>query len=286
MYARFELSSPQSLDEALNACTTSSPPMLLAGGTVALIDIRAGKRDPDKVISLDRVPGLRKITHDGKALTIGARTTVTDLLDSPLIAEFAPALAEAAGAFAGLMVRNAATVGGNIAAGSPAADLVPPLMALDAQVELSRAGATRLVPLADFYSGYKQNVSAPDEIITQVILPDPRPGDHNYYYKLARRKGDAITIVGVAVTIRLQDGVCSHARIALASVGPVPLRATNAEAQLEGRPWTAEAIEAAAIAAQTASSPIDDVRASSTYRHKMVPVLVRRLLNRASAIEN
>lgn len=281
MYARFDLSSPRSLDEALTACGASEPPMLLAGGTVALIDIRAGKLDPRMVVSLDRVPGLREITRDGQALVIGARTTVTDLLESPLIAELAPSLAEAAGMFAGLMVRNAATVGGNIATGSPAADLVPPLMALDAQVELTRAGATRQVPLAEFYTGYKRNVRTPGEIITRVILPDPQSGDHSSFYKLARRKGDAITVVGVAVTVRLKDGVCSRARIALASVAPMPVRATTAEIQLEGRPLTVEIIEAAAAAAETASSPIDDVRASGVYRRKMVRVLVRRLLGRA-----
>lgn len=282
MYARFDLTSPHSLAEALTACAAPEPPLLLAGGTVALVELRAGKLEPRSVVSLDRVPGLRGVARDGRALVIGARTTVSDLLTSPLIAELAPALAEAAGVFAGLMVRNAATVGGNIAAGSPAADLVPPLMSLDAQVELAREGGTRRVPLTAFYTGYKQDLRAPGEMITRVILPDPAPGDYNGFYKLARRKGDAITVVGVAVTVRMADGLCQRARIALGSVAPAPMRATAAEAALEGRPLTPEAIEAAAEAAEAACAPIDDVRASGAYRRKMVRVLVRRLLDRSA----
>ncbi len=214
MYARFDLSSPRSLDEALAACGTAEPPMLLAGGTVALVEIRAGKSDPRALLSLDRLSDLRGIGREGPALVLGARTTVTDLLESPLVAGLAPALADAAGRFAGLMVRNAATVGGNIAAGSPAADLVPPLLTLDAQVELARQGATRQVPLSEYFTGYKRTLRQPGEIITRVILPDPRPGDFNAFYKLARRRGDAITVVGVAVTLRREGEVCSHARIA------------------------------------------------------------------------
>jgi len=282
MYARFDLSSPRSLDEALAACGAAEPPMLLAGGTVALVEIRAGKSDPRALLSLDRLSDLRGIGREGPALVLGARTTVTDLLESPLVAGLAPALADAAGRFAGLMVRNAATVGGNIAAGSPAADLVPPLLTLDAQVELARQGATRQVPLSEYFTGYKRTLRQPGEIITRVILPDPRPGDFNAFYKLARRRGDAITVVGVAVTVRHEGEVCSHARIALGSVGPMPLRARRAEALLEGRPLDAAAIEAAAAAAEAESTPIDDVRASGAYRRRMVRVLVRRLLGQAA----
>lgn len=282
MYARFDLTSPCSLDEALAAFGSQESSMLLAGGTVALVDIRSGKLDPRVVISLDRVPGLRGVKQDGKALILGARTTVSDLLGSELVAKLAPSVAEAGGVFAGLMVRNAATVGGNIAAGSPAADLMPPLLALDGEVELAKERATRQVSLADFYTGYKQDVRQPGEIITRVILPDPASDDYNAFYKLARRKGDAVTVVGVAVTVRASAGKAEKVRIALGSVAPAPMRATAAEAALEGKPLSEENIEAAAATAEAACSPIDDVRASGAYRRKMVRILVRRLLSRAA----
>lgn len=283
MYARFDLIRPRGLDELLAACARDGqPPMLLAGGTVALLDIRSGKLDPKVVVSLDGVDGLRGIRREGKAVVIGARTTVSDILASADLAAAAPSLLEASELFAGLMVRNAATVAGNIACGSPAADLVPPLLSLDAEVELAGAGKSRRVALADYYRGYKQDVREAGELIARVVLPDPEPGDFNAFYKLARRKGDAITVVGVAVTVRLSGGACGKVRIALGSVSPAPMRATAAEAVLEGRALSADLIEAAAEAAERECSPIDDVRASAAYRRKMVRVLVRRLLGQAA----
>jgi CO/xanthine dehydrogenase FAD-binding subunit len=285
MYARFDLVTPHDLGELLAAyAQEEQPPMLLAGGTVALLDIRSGKADPKIVLSLDRVADLRRIRREGKAIVIGARTTVSDILASADLAAAAPSLGQASELFAGQMVRNAATVAGNIACGSPAADLVPPLMSLDAEVELTGAATSRRVALADYYRGYKQDVREAGELITGVILPDLEPGDFNAFYKLARRRGDAITVVGVAATLHRSGGRCSKVRIALGSVAPAPMRATAAEAILEGRALSDSLIEAAAEAAERACSPIDDVRASAGYRRKMVRVLVRRLLDRAANV--
>lgn len=286
MYARFDLVRPHDLGELLAAYPPEGePPMLLAGGTVALLDIRSGKADPRIVLSLDRVEGLRGIRREGKAIVMGARTTVSDILASADLAAAAPSLGQAAELFAGQMVRNAATIAGNIACGSPAADLVPPLMSLDAEVELTGAATSRRVALADYYRGYKQDVREAGELITGVILPDAGPGDFNAFYKLARRRGDAITVVGVAVTVRRSGGRCGKVRIALGSVAPAPMRATAAEAILEGQELSADLVEAAAEAAERACSPIDDVRASTGYRRKMVRVLVRRLLDQAAKRE-
>lgn len=283
MYANFELSIPRDLTQLLAEYGKSkSNPMLVAGGTVALVDIRSGKAAPKSVISLDRVASLRGIRKSAKSLTLGARTTVSDLLQSSDVVAMAPSIIEAARIFAGLMVRNTATVGGNIACGSPAADLVPPLMAYDAIVELASAGATRQVALADYYLGYKKDVRKDGELITSVILPDLKATDYSAFYKLARRKGDAITVAGVAVTVRIADGVCKKVRIALGSVSPAPMRALRSERLLEGKRLTAEAIDAAAQAAEADCKPIDDVRASATYRRKMARVLVRRLLSQAA----
>lgn len=283
MYANFELNIPRDLKQLLAEYGKSRKnPLLVAGGTVALIDIRSGKAAPKSVISLDRVASLRGIRKSAKSLTLGARTTVSDLLQSADVAAMAPSLVESARIFAGLMVRNSATVGGNIACGSPAADLVPPLMAYDAVVELASAKRTRRVALADYYLGYKKDVRKNGELITKVILPDLDAADYSAFYKLARRKGDAITVVGVAVSVRVIDGVCKKARIALGSVSPAPMRAFRSEHLLEGKRLTAEVIETAAQAAEADCKPIDDVRASGAYRRKMVRVLVRRLLSQAA----
>lgn len=283
MYGEFDLIMPASLNEltAVVANTRAPERMLLAGGTVALVDIRARKEQPELVVSLDKIAELKGIRREGEAIRIGARATVSDIFGSQEIAVSAPSLIEAARIFAGQMVRNVATIGGNIACGSPAADLVPPLLSLDAEVELvSRSGARR-VDLASYFTGYRKDVRRADEIISAVLLPARPASSSNAFYKLARRKGDAITIVGVAVSIATGGKTCSHARVALGSVSPFPMRARRTEALLEGRQISAALVEEAAEAAAQECSPIDDVRATAGYRSKMVKVLTRRLLLQA-----
>ena len=179
------------------------------------------------------------------------------------------------------MVRNTATVAGNIACGSPAADLVPPLLSLDADVTLASVGGTRTVPLDEYFLDYKRDVRGADELITRISWPRlPKPSV-NTFYKLARRKGDAITVTGVALTLSAADGICTRARIALGAVAPIVFRARAAEALLEGHALTPALIEEAAAAAAAASSPIDDVRASADYRLHTVEALTRRLMSQA-----
>ena len=176
---------------------------------------------------------------------------------------------------------DVATVGGNIACGSPAADLVPPLMSLDAEVTLACGSGTRTIALDDYYLGYKQDARRPDELITKISWPRLSENSVNRFYKLARRMGDAITITGVSVTLVAENGVCAKARIALGAVAPVVLRAKKAEALLEGEALVPALIDAAAVQAVAECSPINDVRASAEYRRHTVEVLTRRLVSDA-----
>jgi CO/xanthine dehydrogenase FAD-binding subunit len=283
MYAEFDLAVPESLTDALAALAGDGAGsiMPLAGGTNLIVDLRARRVAPDRLVGLDRVAALRGIEVNDSGVTIGARTTVTDLLQSPRIAAAAPSLVESARLFAGQMVRNTATVAGNIACGSPAADLVTPLLVLDAEVTLANRTGTRKVALCDYYVDYKKDVRRPDELITAISWPHRPTPSVNRFYKLARRKGDAITVTGVAMTLAAEAGRCSLARIALAAVAPVPLRARRAEAMLQGKELTPALIAEAARQAAAESSPIDDVRASAGYRRKMVEVLTRRLVSEA-----
>lgn len=275
MDAAFDLDMPSSLAEALGMLGDGALP--LAGGTNVLVDLRAKRAQPKRLVSLSRLKELRGIrAHEG-AIRIGGGTTVTDLLQSDAIARVAPALVEAAQVFGGQMVRNAATVAGNIASGSPAADLVPPLMALDAELTLVSARGRRTSPLASYYLDYKKDVRAADELIEDIGWTPP-PRSRSLFYKLARRKGDAITIVGVAVTIAAEGGRCTRARIALGAVAPAVMRARDAEAMLEGQALTPALIDAAAQKAADLARPIDDVRASAEYRLHGVRVLTRRLV--------
>lgn len=282
MYAEFDLTIPQTLPEALDAIADAGGRAVpLAGGTNLLVDVRSQRIAPDRLLDLSRLEGLRGIAVADGRVTLGARATVGDILASDQIARHAPALMQAATVFAGQMVRNAATVAGNIACGSPAADLVPPLLSLDAEVALTSARGSRTLALADYYLGYKSDRREPGELITAVSFPVPAADSFGAFYKLARRKGDAITVTGVAVSLRLDGGSCARARIALGSVAPVPMRARKAEALLEGAELTPGRIAAAAAAAMEECSPIDDVRATGEYRRHMVGVLVARLVDAA-----
>ena len=283
MYAPFELDIPTDLPGALAALAKGAGETVLpiAGGTNLIVDIRARRERPDRMVSLDRVDELRGMSFGPERISIGGRTTVSDLLRVPEIAAGAPSLLDAARLFGGLMVRNTGTVAGNIASGSPAADLVPPLLTLDAEVTLASAGATRTLALDDYYLGYKEDARAPDELITRISWPRLPENSSNAFYKLARRKGDAITVTGVAVTLAAANGRCTMARIALGSVAPVVLRAKGAEALLEGAAPTPALIDEAAEAAAGTCAPIDDIRASADYRRHTVRALTRRLLTQA-----
>jgi carbon-monoxide dehydrogenase medium subunit len=284
MHAEFDLEMPGSLGEALDilaANGSANSVMALAGGTNLIVDIRAKRERPVRLVGLGNVDELLGIENDGESISIGGRTTVSDLLRAPEIAAAAPSLVDAARVFGGQMVRNTATVGGNIACGSPAADLVPPLLSLDAEVVLASRSGARTVTLDEYFLDYKEDVRRPDELITKISWKRPEARSANSFYKLGRRKGDAITITGVAVTLAVADGRCSRARIALGAVAPVVLRARRAEAMLEGETLTPPLIDAAARQAVHECSPIDDLRASAEYRRHTVHVLTRRLVSQA-----
>ena len=283
MYAPFELDIPTNLDGALAALANGGGETVLpiAGGTNLIVDIRAKRERPDRMVGLGEVDELLGMAFGPERIAIGGRTTVSDLLRSPEIAREAPSLIEAARLFGGLMVRNTGTVAGNIASGSPAADLVPPLLTLDAELTLASTSGTRTLALDDYYLGYKQDARRPDELITRISWPRLPENSANTFYKLARRKGDAITVTGVAVTLSAEGGRCTRARIALASVAPIVRRVKEAEAVLEGEALTPALIDEAAAAAADTCTPIDDIRASAGYRRHTVQALTRRLVTQA-----
>ncbi len=284
MYAEFDLHVPENLDGVLVVLAESDGQgaiMPLAGGTNMIVDLRARTVAPASLVSIGKVPGMRGIAIGGGRVRMGGRTTVSDMLRHDRLCAIAPSLEESARLFGGQMVRNTATVAGNICSGSPAADLVPPLLALDADVTLTRHSGSRTLALKDFFHGYKQMARRPDELLTEVSWPEPAERATNLFYKLARRKGDAITVVGVAVAMRVEGGNCHGVRIALGSVAPIVKRAIAAEQMLEGQVLTPERIEAASRRASGEMSPIDDIRASAGYRSHCVHVLTRRLLTQA-----
>ncbi len=281
MLPPFDLYQPQSLDDALRALAKDGEMQAFSGGTNLVPDLRGKRETCRNFVSLQALDDLRYIQREGSRVTLGARTTMTDILQDHDMESDAPALYAAVGNFAGTMVRNAATIGGNICCGSPSADTVPALLTLDAEVILGSASGERSVALSDFYSGYKQTVKRTDELLISVSWAVPAEKSTNLFYKLARRKGDAIAVTGVAVMIAAQDGLCSSGRIALGSVGPTGFRASSAEEILTGKALDEDLIEQAARAAADQCSPMDDIRASAGYRLQTAFSLSRRLLTQA-----
>ena len=268
-----------SVDEALAAAGDGAA--FVAGGTNLVPDVLFGRKKIARAVDISRLDELRFIEEADGKIRIGALATVTDLLDSGLIRDAASPLYESALEFAGPLVRNRASVAGNLMDASPAADLAPPLLAQDAVVELASAEGERVLPLSEFFLDYRKTAAQPEELMTAIVIDPLGTADRCAYYKLQLRRAMAIAVVGVAVVLRMEESVCAEAAIGMGAVAAVPYRASAAEAHLRSKEIGEAEIEAAAAAAADGARPIDDVRASAAYRRKMCGVLVRRLLKKA-----
>jgi xanthine dehydrogenase small subunit len=218
------------------------------------------------VVAIDRLPELRTLTTDGP-IEVGAGLTLSELEEA--LGDAVPLLTEVWPLFASPLIRNAATVGGNLGTASPIGDLAPALLALDSSLVLASVEGDREVALADFFTGYRETRLAPGELIRAVRIPQPLAG-RTGFHKIAKRRLDDISSVAVAFAFDVDDGVVTRARIGLGGVAATPIRATATEAALEGRPWTDETIEAAAVVLSGEGTPIDDQRASAAYRSAML----------------
>ncbi len=285
MLPEFELLMPRTLPEALEMLAEHAPDVMpVAGGTNLIPDMRSGRYRLRWVVNVASLLELQAIRREDGWLVIGAGVTVAQVLDDPLVAQYAPVLREAAALLGNPLVRNRATVAGNLADASPAADMAPPLLALDAEVELASNQGTRRVLLRDFFLGVRRTVRQPHELVTGVRVPLPPPRSVTAFYKIGLREADAIAVASGAVRMdRDESGRCRLVRIALGSVAPTPIRACQAEAALEGRLPEPEPIAEAARLAAEATRPIDDIRGSATYRRHVTEVMVRRTLTECAA---
>jgi carbon-monoxide dehydrogenase medium subunit len=283
--ADFAFLAPQTLAEALAALAEHGEELApIAGGTNLLLYLRDGRRQPRLLMDLLPLTTLGRLHSTNGQIRLGALTTLTTVLDSPLLSGAAVVLRAAAADFGSPLTRNRATLGGNIADASPAADTAVPLLALDASVELhSVQRGPRSLPLAEFFLAPRRTRRAPDELLTAITLPTPPATATGGFVKLARRDAMAVAVVSVGVVLEWQGEVCQRGRIALGAVAPTPIRALAAEALLTGQRLEAALITACANACAAAAAPIDDVRASARYRRQMITVLVRRLLTQAVA---
>jgi CO/xanthine dehydrogenase FAD-binding subunit len=280
---RFEIALPSSVDDCLQILSGhGADAKLVAGGTDLLPQLKNGLLKPGWVVDLSGVSRLRTLEVDaGKGLRVGAAVTARELeLHTGVRAGYL-ALAESGALVGSVQVRNLATIGGNVCNAAPSADMIPPLLALDAEAVIAGPKGQRRVPLTSFFLGVRRTVLGPDELLLEIVAPQPGPRSGGHYLRHTPRRELDIAVVGVASQLTLSNGVCGKARIALAAVAPVPLRATAAEQVLEGQSVTPSLIERAAELAVEAARPISDQRGSVEFRRHLVRVLTRRTLTTA-----
>ncbi len=268
---------PADLDDALSQLDRGAW-KLLAGGT----DIYPATQNAtlaDDVLDLTAIPALRGIEATPKGLRIGACTTWTDIARTPLPPALR-ALQQAAAEVGGRQIQNAGTIGGNLCNASPAADGVPPLLAVDAQVELRSAAGSRILPLADFLIGPRKTALHPAEVMTAILIPDASLSGASEFLKLGARAYLVISIAMVAVRLSVANGRITHAALAVGACSATAQRVPKAEAALLGQPLAAAASAITAADVAAALSPMDDLRASAAYRH----IAATELLQRATTL--
>ena len=280
---RFAYHEPSTLDEASRLLIElGDKAHVLAGGTDLFVEIRERLRDVSDVVNIKRIPGMNDITWDPNVgLTFGALVTARQLETLNGVQQTYPNFAEALSQLGSIQVRNRATVLGNICRASPSADTIPPLIADGAIIHVYTPKGMRRMPLAGFFTGPGRTQLGRGDIATGLVVPAPTPGSGRSYIKHGRRKAMELATVGVAVSLERKGGICTDARIALGAVGPVVLRAAEAEAVVKGQPLSDDIIHRAGAAAMAACTPISNVRASADYRREMVGVLTRRAFKTA-----
>ncbi|MFT3854237.1 MAG: FAD binding domain-containing protein [Ilumatobacteraceae bacterium] len=275
--------TPTTLRSALDALAEDPGALVLAGGTDVMVEVNMGHRKPVNVVAVSRVAELRSWLHDPVARTVrlGAGVTYAEIMSEPL-ASLLPALAQAARTVGSPQIRHAATIGGNVGTASPAGDGLPVLAALDAVVHLESAIGSRDVPFAEFAVAPKRTVRQPGELITAITLPVLRGWQG--YAKVGVRNA---MVIATATCCLAVDEDRHGVRIALGSVGPVIIRASEAEAYASANvDWTARSASADAVArigalAAASARPIDDHRSTADYRRHAIGVLAARLARRA-----
>ncbi|MFE5768679.1 xanthine dehydrogenase small subunit [Streptomyces sp. NPDC056485] len=258
---------PSTLADALRLLHERADAVVVAGSTDWGVEVNIRSRRANCVVAVDRLPELRELHVASDHIRIGAAMTLTEI--ERRLGGSVPLLAELFPQFASRLIRNSATLGGNLGTGSPIGDSAPALLALEASVVLAAADGEREVPLCDYFTGYRQSVRRPGELIRAVRVPLPL-SPVAAFHKIAKRRFDDISSVAVAFALDIEDGTVRTARIGLGGVSATPIRALATERALEGEPWAARTVEAAARVLRAEGTPMDDHRASADYRSAML----------------
>ena len=283
----FELYSATDSRHAVALLAEHGPSVkVLAGGSDLLVDLKLMPEGPTAVVDISRAADLKRIAITDQGLSIGALATHSEIMRSPIIRELFPALVDAAHTIGAVETRNLGTLGGNLVTAVPSLDSGPTLIALEAQVTMLGPAGERRLPLAEFFTGPRQTALKPGELLIEIVIPKKNLGKPASFQKFGLRKGQALALVNVAASVWLkgEQSRFVEPRIALGAVAPTVIRAPQAEAYLEGRAATPEAMAEAGRIAAGEGKPISDFRASAEYRRELIAVLTRRALENACVL--
>jgi len=274
----FEYLKPASVEEALSLLAQyGDRAKVVAGGTDVMVQWKKKLISADYLISLRNIPELNFIDLAAE-LTIGSATPHRALELSPVIQQAFPVIHDAVIGLGSVQVRNSGTIGGNLCNAAPSADTAPPMLVLESEVKIARAGGARSIRIEEFFKGPGKTALEPGDLVTEFVAPKPSPNTGMAYWKHTRRKAMDLPILGVAMLLSFDNDLktCKKARIGLGVAAPVPFRPKKAEAFLEGKVMDEKVLAEAGEIAANEASPRTTIRGSEWYRRDMIRVLVKR----------
>ena len=282
--ASFDYVAPLTVEDAVAALASGGDDAkVMAGGQSLIPVLRLRLSYPETVVDLGKIAELRAVRDDGDAIVIGAMTTHDEVLKDPLVARYAPLLAQATETVADPQVRHRGTFGGSLSHADPAGDLPSVALALDAELVVAGPNGRRTIAARDFFLDYLTTAIQPGEILVEIRLPKLGEGWGTCYEKF-NRVAQAWSIVAVAAAVRRENGSITEARVGLTNMGTTPLRATAVEQALAGRSASAEVLAEAASHAADGTSPTSDLNAQADYRAHLATVLTQRALTKAAGL--
>ncbi len=280
--APFDYVAPDSIADALTALGSDSEEIKVLGGGHSLIPVlKLRLAAPTLLVDLGRIPELKGVTDTGDAIVIGAMTTHHEVATNLLVREHAALLAKATATVADPQVRHRGTLGGALVHADPAGDLPAPILALDAELVIEGVGGERTVAAADFFEDLFTTAVGEDEILTKIRIP--KHSGWGAHYEKFTRVAQQWSIVAVAATVKIEDGIIGQAKIGLTNMSSTPLRAKAVEEALVGRPPYAETVKGAAQYAAEGTNPPTDINGDADYRRHLVRVLTGRAVLAASS---
>lgn len=280
-----DFEAPNTLDEAVSILASKGDrARVIAGGTDLLVQLRGGRRSVDVVVDIKGIPELNELSYDSQnGLTLGAAVPCYRIYQDEEIAAAYPGLMDAATLIGGIQIQGRASIGGNLCNSAPSGDSIPPVIVLGGVCNIAGPNGTRQVPSEDFCTGPGRNVLQDNELLVSISIPAPQAHSGANYLRFIPRNEMDIAVAGVGSSVVLDASGQNFvsARIALASVAPIPVLCTDAANSLAGKPVSDEAIQEASDKAIEASSPISDMRGTIRQRRHLVGVLTRRTLNNA-----